>query len=275
MIPAAFDYVRAGSAEEAIALLGEHGDEAKLLAGGHSLLPMMKLRLAVPSVLVDIGRVDDLSYITDGGDHIAVGALTRHRALETSELLAAECPLLGHVAGEVGDPQVRHRGTIGGSLAHSDPASDLPAAVLALGGTLIAQGPSGSREIAAGDFFTGYFESALADDEMLTEIRVPKAPGAGWNYQKFNRRAQDWAIVGAAAVTVNGGTNVALVNMASVPLRASAVEAALAGGASAADAAEQAAEGTDAPTDLNATPDYRKHLARVLTRRALEAAGVS
>lgn len=275
MIPAAFDYVRAGSAEEAIALLGEHGDEAKLLAGGHSLLPMMKLRLAVPSVLVDIGRVDDLSYITDGGDHLAVGALTRHRALETSELLAAECPLLGHVAGEVGDPQVRHRGTIGGSLAHSDPASDLPAAVLALGGTLVAQGPNGSREIAAGDFFTGYFESALADDEMLTEIRVPKAPGSGWNYQKFNRRAQDWAIVGAAAVTVNGGTNVALVNMGSVPLRASAVEAALAGGASAADAAEQAAEGTDAPTDLNATPDYRNHLARVLTRRALEAAGVS
>ena len=275
MIPAAFDYVRAGSAEEAVALLGEHGDEAKLLAGGHSLLPMMKLRLAVPSVLVDIGRVSDLSYITDGGDHVAVGALTRHRALETSDLLAAECPLLGHVAGEVGDPQVRHRGTIGGSLAHSDPASDLPAAVLALGGTLVAQGPNGSREIAAGDFFTGYFESALADDEMLTEIRVPKAPGAGWNYQKFNRRAQDWAIVGAAAVTVNGGTNVALVNMGSVPLRASAVEAALAGGASAADAAEQAAEGTDAPTDLNATPDYRNHLARVLTRRALEAAGVS
>lgn len=275
MIPAAFDYVRAGSASEAIALLGEHGDEAKLLAGGHSLLPMMKLRLAVPSVVVDIGRVTDLSYINDGGDHIAIGALTRHRALETSDLLAAECPLLGHVAGEVGDPQVRHRGTIGGSLAHSDPASDLPAAVLALGGTLVAQGPNGSREIAAGDFFTGYFESALADDEMLTEIRVPKAPGDGWNYQKFNRRAQDWAIVGAAAVTVNGGTNVALVNMGSVPLRASATEAALAGGASAAEAAEQAAEGTDAPTDLNATPDYRNHLARVLTKRALEAAGVS
>ncbi len=274
MIPAAFDYARAGSAQEAIALLGEHGDEAKLLAGGHSLLPMMKLRLAVPSVVVDIGRVTDLSYINDGGDHIAIGALTRHRALETSDLLAAECPLLGHVAGEVGDPQVRHRGTIGGSLAHSDPASDLPAAVLALGGTLVAQGPNGSREISAGDFFTGYFESALADDEMLTEIRVPKAPGDGWNYQKFNRRAQDWAIVGVAAVKVNGGTNVALVNMGSTPLRAGAVEAALAGGASAADAAEQAAEGTEAPTDLNATPDYRNHLARVLTRRALEAVGI-
>ncbi|WP_428118989.1 FAD binding domain-containing protein [Candidatus Poriferisodalis sp.] len=275
MIPAAFDYVRAGCADEAITLLGEHGDEAKLLAGGHSLLPMMKLRLAVPSVLIDIGRVTDLSYVNDGGDHIAIGALTRHRALETSELLAAECPILAHVAGEVGDPQVRHRGTLGGSLAHSDPASDLPAAVLALGGTLVAQGPDGSREIAAGDFFAGYFESALADDEMLTEVRVPKAPGAGWNYQKFNRRAQDWAIVGAAAVTVNGGTNVALVNMGSTPIRATAVEAALTGGASAADAAEQAAEGTDAPTDLNATPDYRNHLARVLTRRALEAAGIA
>ncbi len=275
MIPAAFDYVRAGSADEAIALLGEHGDEAKLLAGGHSLLPMMKLRLAVPSVLIDIGRVTDLSYVNDGGSHIAIGALTRHRVLETSELLAAECPILAHVAGEVGDPQVRHRGTLGGSLAHSDPASDLPAAVLALGGTLVAQGPNGSREIAAGDFFTGYFESALADDEMLTEVRVPKAPGAGWNYQKFNRRAQDWAIVGAAAVAVNGGTNVALVNMGSTPIRAAATEAALAAGASAAEAAEQAAEGTDAPTDLNATPDYRDHLARVLTRRALEAAGIA
>ena len=275
MIPAAFDYVRAGSADEAIALLGEHGDEAKLLAGGHSLLPMMKLRLAVPSVLIDIGPVTDLSYVNDGGDHIAIGALTRHRALETSELLAAECPILAHVAGEVGDPQVRHRGTLGGSLAHSDPASDLPAAVLALGGTLVAQGPDGSREIAAGDFFTGYFESALADDEMLTEVRVPKAPGAGWNYQKFNRRAQDWAIVGAAAVMVNGGTNVALVNMGSTPIRAAATEAALAAGASAAEAAEQAAAGTDAPTDLNATPDYRNHLARVLTRRALEAAGIA
>ena len=273
MIPAAFDYVRAGSAEEAIALLGEHGDEAKLLAGGHSLLPMMKLRLAVPSVLVDIGRVDDLSFIEDHGDHIGIGALTRHRALETSDLLAAECPLLGHVAGEVGDPQVRHRGTIGGSLAHSDPASDLPAAVLALGGTLVAQGPNGSREIAAGDFFTGYFESALADDEMLTEIRVPKAPGAGWNYQKFNRRAQDWAIVGVAVA--GGGAGVSLVNMGSTPIRASGVEASLAGGASAAEAAAVAADGLEPPDDLNADAEYRSHLARVLTERALNAAGVA
>jgi len=275
MIPAAFDYQRANSAEEAIALIVEHGDEAKLLAGGHSLIPMMKLRLAVPSVLVDIAGVEDLSYIKDCGDHLAIGALTKHRMLETSELLLAECPLLAHVASKVGDPQVRHRGTMGGSLAHSDPASDLPAAVLALGGSLIAEGPGGQREIAVADFFTGYFESSLAEDEMLTEVRVPKAPGASWNYQKFNRRAQDWAIVGVAAVEVGGATQVSLVNMGSTPLRAEAVESALAGGASAAEAAEVAAEGTDAPTDLNASPEYRDHLARVLTKRALEASGIS
>ncbi|MAR55453.1 MAG: carbon monoxide dehydrogenase [Acidimicrobiaceae bacterium] len=275
MIPAAFDYKKADSAEEAIALIVEHGDEAKLLAGGHSLIPMMKLRLAVPSVLVDIAGVEDLSYINDCGDHFAIGALTKHRLLETSDLLLAECPLLAHVASKVGDPQVRHRGTIGGSLAHSDPASDLPAAILALGGSLIAEGPGGSREIAVADFFTGYFESSLAEDEMLTEVRVPKAPGASWNYQKFNRRAQDWAIVGVAAVEVNGATQVSLVNMGSTPLRAEAVESALAGGASATEAAEVAAEGTDAPTDLNASPEYRDHLARVLTKRALEASGVS
>ena len=275
MIPAAFDYKKADSAEEAIALIVEHGDEAKLLAGGHSLIPMMKLRLAVPSVLVDIAGVEDLSYINDCGDHFAIGALTKHRLLETSDLLLAECPLLAHVASKVGDPQVRHRGTIGGSLAHSDPASDLPAAILALGGSLIAEGPGGSREIAVADFFTGYFESSLAEDEMLTEVRVPKAPGASWNYQKFNRRAQDWAIVGVAAVEVNGATQVSLVNMGSTPLRAEAVESALAGGASATEAAKVAAEGTDAPTDLNASPEYRDHLARVLTKRALEASGVS
>ena len=275
MIPAAFDYKKAGSSEEAVALIVEHGDEAKFLAGGHSLIPMMKLRLAVPSVLVDIAGVEDLSYIDDRGDHIAIGALTKHRSLETSDLLIAECPLLAHVASKVGDPQVRHRGTLGGSLAHSDPASDLPAAVLALGGSLIAEGPNGQREIGVADFFTGYFESALSDDEMLTEVRVPKAPGASWSYEKFNRRAQDWAIVGVAAVEVQGAAQIALVNMGSTPLRAEAVEAALAGGASAAEAAEAAADGTDAPTDLNASPEYRDHLARVLTKRALEASGIS
>ena len=204
MIPAPFDYVRASSAEEAIRLAGEHGDEAKFLAGGHSLLPLMKLRLAQPAVLVDIGRLADLSYIRDGGDHIAIGALTRHRDVETSDLLAEHVPLLAHAASHVGDPQVRHRGTIGGSIAHADPASDLPATTLALGATYVAQGPGGTREIAAADFYEGFLTSSLAADELLTEIRVPKMAGAGWGFQKFNRRAQDWAIVGVAAWRRNG-----------------------------------------------------------------------
>jgi carbon-monoxide dehydrogenase medium subunit len=272
MIPAAFDYVRANSAEEAVSLLSSHGEDAKLLAGGHSLIPLMKLRLASPSVLVDVGRLSELSYVRDGGDHIAIGALTRHRDIETSDVLQSQVPILAHVAGMVGDPQVRHRGTIGGSLAHGDPASDLPAVVLALGGTLVARGPSGERQIPAGEFFTGFLETALAPDELLTEIRVPKVAGAGWSFQKFNRRALDWAIVGVAAVR-NGTTGVALVNMGSTPLRAGAVEQALAQGASAADAARAAAEGTEPPTDLNAGPEYRRHLAQVLVRRALEEAG--
>ncbi len=220
MIPAAFEYSRAGSADEAVSLLSQHGDDAKILAGGHSLLPLMKLRLASPAMLIDVGPVKDLSYIKDGGDHIAIGALTRHREVETSDLLKQQVPLLAHAASQVGDPQVRHRGTLGGSLAHSDPASDLPAVVLALGGTLVARSSKGERTIAAGDFFTGFLESALAPDELLTEIRVPKFPGAGWSFQKFNRRAQDWAIVGVAAVR-NGNTGIALVNMGSTPLRAS------------------------------------------------------
>jgi len=275
MIPAAFDYHRAESAQDAISQLAQHGDEAKLMAGGHSLVPMMKLRLAVPTVVVDIGRVTDLSYIREDGDQLAIGALTTHHMLENSDLVADQCPLLGAVAKVVGDPQVRHRGTLGGSLAHSDPASDLPAAVLALGGTLVAQGPNGTREIAASSFFTGYFESELADDEMLTEIRVPKCPNAGWNYQKFNRRAQDWAIVGVAAVVGDGITGVGLVNMGSVPVLATPVIDALTSGASAADAASVAATGTEAPADLNASPEYRQHLARVLTERALVASGVA
>jgi carbon-monoxide dehydrogenase medium subunit len=274
MIPLAFDYARASSADEAVALLTEHGDEAKLLAGGHSLLPLMKLRLAAPSVLIDVGRLGDLSYIREEGDQIAVGALTRHHDVEHSDLLAEHIPLLKRAAGMVGDPQVRHRGTIGGSLAHGDPASDLPAVVLALGGTLVAQGPSGTREIAASDFFTGFLETALAPSELLTEIRLPKVTGAGWSFQKFNRRAQDWAIVGVAAVR-NGTTGIGLVNMGSTPLRATAVEQALASGASASDAASVADEGTEPPTDLNASEEYRRHLARVLVRRALEEAGAS
>lgn len=273
MIPAAFDYTEAENADAAIAALTEHGDDAKLMAGGHSLIPLMKFRLATPGVVVDIGRIADLSYINDGGDHVAIGALTRHMAVETSALLAEQVPILAHVAAQVGDPSVRHRGTIGGSLAHGDPASDLPAAILALDATLVAKGPNGQREIPATDFFTGFLETALAPDEMLTEIRVPKVPNAGWSYQKFNRRAQDWAIVGVAAVS-NGSTKVSMVNMGHTPLRAAAVESALAGGASAADAAAVAAEGLTPPEDLNGDAEYRAHLARVLVGRALgEAIG--
>ncbi|MGI8792676.1 MAG: FAD binding domain-containing protein [Acidimicrobiales bacterium] len=275
MIPAPFEYERAESTEQAISLLAEHGDEAKLIAGGHSLLPLMKLRLATPTVLIDVGRLADLSYIRDEGDHIAVGALTRHRDIETSEMLAEHVPVLARTAAHVGDPQVRHRGTIGGSIAHSDPASDLPATVLALDATLVAQGPDGEREIPASAFFRGFLETALAPTELLTEIRVPKRTGLGWSFQKFNRRAQDWAIVGVAATRAdsNGTAGVALVNMGSTPVRAAAVEQALSQGASAADAAAAADEGLDPPADLNASTDYRRHLSRVLVRRALEEAG--
>jgi len=271
VIPAAFDYVRAGSAEEAGALIREHGEDAKFLAGGMSLIPLMKLRLATPTVLVDLGRVTDLSYIRDGGDHLAIGALTRHRDLETSDVLAKDCGVLQAVAAQVGDNQVRHRGTIGGSVAHGDPASDLPAALLALDATFVLQGANGERTVPASDFFIGFLETALAPDELLREIRVPKAGPSGFSYQKFNRRAQDWAIVGAIAARVDGGTKVALVNMGATPLRAPGVEQALAQGASPTDAAAHAAEGTNAPQDLNASPEYREHLARVLVRRALEA----
>ena len=273
MIPAAFDYVRVDSAEAAIAQLVEHGDDAKILAGGHSLIPLMKLRLASPTKLVDVGRVKDLSYIKDAGDHIAIGALTRHRDVEISTVLKEHNPLLAHAASYVGDPQVRHRGTIGGSVAHGDGASDLPAVVLALGGTMVAKGPKGERTIAAADFFHGFLTTELAEDELLTEIRVPKITGAGWSFQKFNRRAQDWAIVGVAAWKQNGSSGIGLVNMGSTPVRASASEAALNGGASAADAAALAADGLEPPADLNASVEYRQHLARVLVRRALVECG--
>jgi carbon-monoxide dehydrogenase medium subunit len=272
VIPAAFDYRRAQSVDAAIALLTEHGDDAKLLAGGHSLLPLMRLRLAAPAVLVDIGRLADLSYVRAEGDRVSIGALTRHRDLETSEVLHTHAPLLAHVAGQVGDPQVRHRGTIGGSIAHGDPASDLPAACLALDATFTAVGPNGTRQVPATEFFRGFLETALEPDEVLTEISVAQTDGAGWSFQKFNRRAQDWAIVGVAAVT-GSHPGIGLVNMGSVPLRASAVEAALAGGASATEAAAHAADGLEPPEDLNASPEYRRHLAQVLVRRALEEAG--
>jgi len=272
VIPAAFEYVRADSADHAVALVAEHGDDAKLIAGGMSLLPLMKLRLATPAVLIDVGRLTDLSYVADAGDHVAIGALTRHRDLEVSELLAAECGLLEAVAAQVGDPQVRHRGTLGGSAAHGDPAADLPAALVALDATFVARGPGGERTISASEMFRGFLETALDPDEMLTEIRVPKAGSSGFSFQKFNRRAQDYAIVGAVAARVEGATNVALVNMGGTPVRAVAVEEALAGGAPIADAARLAADGTDPPADADASVEFREHLARVLVRRALEAA---
>ncbi|MBS1265790.1 MAG: Carbon monoxide dehydrogenase medium chain [Acidimicrobiaceae bacterium] len=273
MIPVAFDYERAESLDHALALLAEHGDEAKVLAGGHSLLPLMKYRLAAPSMVIDIGRLSDLSYVRHDGDHIAIGALTRHRDVETSDLVTVEAGLLAAATAKVGDPQVRHRGTLGGSLAHGDPASDLPAAVIALRGSLVVGGPDGSREVQADDFFTGFLETDLADDEMLTEVRIPRMPDATWSFQKFNRRAQDWAIVGAAVVVDGGTCGVGLVNMDARPVRAAAVEAAVTSGASAEDAAALAADGLEPTADLNASVDYRCHLARVLTRRGLEESG--
>jgi aerobic carbon-monoxide dehydrogenase medium subunit len=268
VIPSSFTYKRAGSAEEACDLAAEYGEDAKYLAGGHSLLPLMKLRLAAPEVIIDLGGLRDLSYLTDQGSHVAIGALTRHHDVEHSGLLARELPLLAHAAGQVGDPQIRHRGTIGGSVAHADPASDLPAVLLALDATLVARGADGAREIPIGEFFQGLFETALEPGELLTEIRVPKPAAGGWSFQKFTQRAIDWAIVGVAVQ----GNQVALVNMGGTPLRAAAVEAALAGGASPADAAAHAAEGTSAASDIRASRDYREHLARVLVSRALTEA---
>jgi carbon-monoxide dehydrogenase medium subunit len=276
LIPASFDYVRAGSVDEALSLLAGAGEDAKLLAGGHSLLPLMKLRLASPSVLVDIGRLSELSYVRETPDHVAVGALTRHRDLEIDPVLAEHVPLLAHVAGRVGDPQVRHRGTVGGSVSHGDPASDLPAALLALDATYVLRGPDSERAVRAEDFHLGFLETALQPDELMVEIRVPKSPGARWSFKKFNKRSQDWAIVGVAAVrngAADGATKVTLVNMGPTPLRAGAVEAAIASGASASDAAQRAADSTDPSSDLNASAEFRRHLARVLVRRALEEVG--
>ena len=269
MIPSPFTYRRAASADEALDLAAEYGEDAKFLAGGHSLLPLMKLRLAAPEVLIDLGGIRDLAYLTDRGDHLAIGALTRHYDVEQSAVLQRELPLLAHAAGQVGDPQIRHRGTIGGSVAHADPASDLPAVLLTLNATFVTRGVGSSREIPAGEFFQSLFETSLEPGELLTEIRVPKpsAP-AKWAFEKFTQRAIDWAIVGVAVQ----GHSVGLVNMGSVPLRAAAVEHALAEGASPEDAAARAAEGTSAPADIRASTAYREHLARVLVRRALEHA---
>jgi carbon-monoxide dehydrogenase medium subunit len=266
MIPAAFTYERARSVEEAIELLGRD-DDAKVLAGGHSLIPAMRLRIARPTLLVDIGRLDDLRYVREDGDRIAIGALTRHAALVRDPVLAARCALIAQATELVGDPQIRHRGTFGGSLAHADPASDLGAVVLALDAELVTHGPDGARTIPATEFFTGPFTNALGPQELLTEIRVPVIERGV--YLKYQRSARDWATVGVAAAEV-GRVLVALASMGPTPLRASAVEEALAGGASAADAAARAAEGAEPPTDVSASGEYRAHLARVLVRRALE-----
>jgi aerobic carbon-monoxide dehydrogenase medium subunit len=266
VIPAPFDYVAAESTAHALDLLDSLGEDAKLLAGGHSLLPMMKLRLAAPSVLIDIGGLAELTGIRAEGEELVIGAATSHAVLAASDLVRAGAPLLAHSASQVGDPQIRHRGTIGGSLAHADPAADLPMALVALGGSVDVLGRDGTRNIGADDFFTGFFETSLDEGELIAAVRVPRRPGAVWGYQKFVRRANDWAIVGAAAID----GRIALANMGSVPLRARAAEQALADGASAAEAAELAAEGTEPGEDVHAGRDYRRHLARVLTRRALE-----
>ncbi|HEX2234699.1 MAG TPA: xanthine dehydrogenase family protein subunit M [Actinomycetota bacterium] len=277
MIPAEFEYEVAESAEHAVALLGEHGDDAKLLAGGHSLLPLMRLRLAYPSVLVDVGRIPALNYIRDEGDTIAIGALTRHEGMHFDETLQQGCPIVADVAGEIGDPQVRNCGTIGGSLAHGDPAGDLPSVMVALDAQFVVQGPGGTRTVAARDFFKGVFETDLSAQEMLTEVRVPKLRGAGWSYVKFAHRAQDWATVGVAVIArrsngASGEVSVALTSMGETPLRARGVEEALAAGRSISEAAERADEGTNPVSDPMGSAEYRRAMSKVLTARALEEA---
>lgn len=277
MIPAKFDYEVAESAEHAIALLGERED-AKLLAGGHSLLPAMKLRLARPALLIDIGRLRELSYVRDAGEHIAIGALTRHQDVRESPLLQKDCPIVSHAAKLMGDPQVRHRATIGGSLAYGDPASDPPTVMLALGAQLVVRGSGGERVVPADEFFTGAFQTALAPSEMLTEVRVPKlGSSTGWSYLKMKRRAQDWATVAVAAVLERSNGSIArasigLTNMGPTPLRAATAEQAIADGLPIAQAAELIAEDTDPPTDHAASSDFRRHLVAVLGKRALREA---
>ena len=266
MIPAGFEYERAGSLDEAVELLG--GEDAKVLSGGQSLIPLLGLRVVRPSVLVDIGRLDELRYVREDGDRIAIGALTRHADLMGDPVLRAGCPVIPHAAEYVGDPQVRHRGTIGGSIAHADPASDLSTIMLTLDADLVAHGPEGERTIPAADFFEAPFTTALGPRDVLKEIRVPKVESGV--YLKHNRRSQDWATVGAAAARVDGGVKVGLASMGGTPVRARGVEEALAGGASPADAAERAAEGTQPPADIGGSSEYRAHLAQVLVRRAIE-----
>ena len=280
MIPAAFEYEVAESVDHAVELLGQYGEDARPLAGGHSLIPLMRLRLAVPTALIDLGRLDDLRYVRDEGDHLAIGALTHHRDILNNELVNEHCGILGYTAGLLGDPSVQHRGTIGGTLAHGDPAGDMPSVICALEGTLVIQGPDGERTVDALDFFKDYLFTDLEPQEIVTEVRVPKlGSNTGWSYKKFSRRSQDWAIVGVAAVVErdNGSISsarIGLTSMGSTPIRASAVEQALSGASadSVAEAAGSADEGTSPAADDAASAEFRRHLARVWTRRALEEA---
>jgi carbon-monoxide dehydrogenase medium subunit len=278
VIPADFDYVAPASLDEALAALRDAGEDAKVLAGGHSLLPLMKLRLAVPALLVDLRRIPGLAGIQRDNGAWRIGAMTPHAAMAREPGLG----LVAQVAGTIADPQVRHRGTIGGSMAHGDPASDQLAILLAYEGSVVIRGASGEREVAAADLFQDYLTTAVADGEILTEVRFPALDGYGFGYEKFNRRREDWAMVAVSALVKKGAdgscedVRIGLTHMSSVPLRATAAEAALRGQPLNADsiaaAAGQAAEGTDPPADLNASADYKRHLARVLCRRALEAA---
>lgn len=284
MIPSAFDYAAPTTVAEALSLLAAAGDDVKILAGGQSLIPVMKLRLADPAMVVDLGKIGGLSGVMDDGDSLVIGAMTPHHVIATHPLIAEHVPLLGLAAATVADPQVRHRGTFGGALVHADPAGDMPAPALAADATFVVEGPGGQRLVPAADFFQGYFTTAVADGEILTHIRVPKFTGWGAHYEKFTRVAQQWSIVAVAAmVKVAGGTiveaRIGLTNMASTPVRATAVEAALTGGPATLEAivaaSALAAEGTEPASDLNGDAAYRSHLATVLTKRALiSAAGL-
>ncbi|WP_068255525.1 FAD binding domain-containing protein [Janibacter corallicola] len=281
MIPSQFDYVAPESVEQALAAIAEAGDEGKVLAGGQSLLPILRLRMNSPETVIDLGRIADLREVSEEGDTLVVGAMATHHDVMRHPLVGEHAALLARALEEVADPQVRHRGTVGGALVHADPAGDVGTAVLALDAELVVAGPNGSRTVAAEDFFVDLFQTAVGEDELLTHIRIPKHTGWGAHYEKFIRVAQQWSIVAVAAtVKVEDGAiadaRVGLTNMGSTPLRAKGVERALVGQSPSADvvgqAAAAAAEGTEPPSDLNGAADYRKHLAGVLTRRAVLAA---
>jgi aerobic carbon-monoxide dehydrogenase medium subunit len=280
VLPAPFEYEVAESVDHAIELLGQYGEDARPLAGGHSLIPLMRLRLAAPTALIDIGRLDDLRFVRDEGDHLAIGALTRHREILNNELVNEHCGILGYTAGLLGDPSVQHRGTIGGTLAHGDPSGDMPSVMCALEGELVVKGPNGERTVGALGFFKDYFFTDLEPQEVVTEVRVPKlGSNTGWSYKKFSRRSQDWAIVGVAAVVEKsdggiGSARIGLASMGSTPIRASATEQALSGASAeqVAEAAESADEGTSPASDDAASAEFRRHLAPVWTRRAVEEA---